>query len=543
MKKRVSRLWPKRTLLCLILALAILCSGCSGLGAPNFRPEMTQTLSNGDTFYTPSSDHVVSDIGRSLLYYNNLLLVFTDYDLNDVEMDLLAQLVDGEPVGAVRGGIHALQILVEDSSLAALERKAALLMEQPAVMYASSEYPVQIMDVQSDQNPWSEFSDYPSDDVGNESNPDGNDWWAEAIGAYTAWEYADQCSPIKVGIADSGFATEHEDLKGQITLVCDSADDATAEHGTHVAGIIGALDNDVGIRGIADTAQLYCADLWLEDHANSFHTMAEYLAVINYMAQNGVRVVNNSWGCIVPSESTYLMGLHGLFYFLEPDQYENNYQQWMERRLNQDLVTTAEASIVMISQLIESGYEDMIIVQAAGNGYDNGWSGADAKYNGFFSSVTEEVYSNMAPSLLEKLSARGITYQSIDERILIVGAVENWRDSNGNYYLTYFSNFGDAVDICAPGDYIFSTVTPSLGSYSSLSGTSMAAPMVTGSVAYVWSLNPGLSVAEVRSIILESYVVRAVGVEDGSGYTYPMLNVGMAAQEALGRIEAVELSG
>ena len=28
-------------------------------------------------------------------------------------------------------------------------------------------------------------------DKGNESDPKGNDWWAEAIGTYSAWEYTD----------------------------------------------------------------------------------------------------------------------------------------------------------------------------------------------------------------------------------------------------------------------------------------------------------------------------------------------------------------
>lgn len=65
------------------------------------------------------------------------------------------------------------------------------------------------------------------------------------------------------------------------------------------------------------------------------------------------------------------------------------------------------------------------------------------------------------------------------------------------------SNFGSAsVDIAAPGSYILSTQP--YGDYNYMTGTSMAAPMVTGVAALVYSCRTDLSVAQVRTAILES---------------------------------------
>lgn len=64
------------------------------------------------------------------------------------------------------------------------------------------------------------------------------------------------------------------------------------------------------------------------------------------------------------------------------------------------------------------------------------------------------------------------------------------------------SNFGTfSVDIAAPGTYILST-TP--GGYGFMSGTSMAAPMVTGVAALVYSCRTDLSLMDVRQAILAS---------------------------------------
>jgi subtilisin family serine protease/subtilisin-like proprotein convertase family protein len=74
-------------------------------------------------------------------------------------------------------------------------------------------------------------------------------------------------------------------------------------------------------------------------------------------------------------------------------------------------------------------------------------------------------------------------------------------DSSGN--LASWSNYGaTSVDLAAPGVDIFSTLPNN--SYGLDSGTSMAAPFVTGVVALVWTKNPTWSYSQVIKQVLGS---------------------------------------
>ena len=72
-----------------------------------------------------------------------------------------------------------------------------------------------------------------------------------------------------------------------------------------------------------------------------------------------------------------------------------------------------------------------------------------------------------------------------------------------NGILNSSSNFGAAtVDLAAPGTYILST-TPG-NSYGYMTGTSMAAPMVSGAAALVYSYFDGIGPADVKEILLKT---------------------------------------
>lgn len=80
-----------------------------------------------------------------------------------------------------------------------------------------------------------------------------------------------------------------------------------------------------------------------------------------------------------------------------------------------------------------------------------------------------------------------------NDTILAVGAI----DSTGTK--TLYSDYGDELDLVAPGDYILSTIPNNLTGFDS--GTSMACPHVAGVAALILERNPELTVTQVNSII------------------------------------------
>src|SRR5581483_7520628 len=75
--------------------------------------------------------------------------------------------------------------------------------------------------------------------------------------------------------------------------------------------------------------------------------------------------------------------------------------------------------------------------------------------------------------------------------------------SDNNDHLTSFSNWGaKSVDLAAPGKDILST-TPG-DSYSLMSGTSMAAPFVSGVAALIISKEKNITVTQLKKRLLES---------------------------------------
>ncbi|MDR1088005.1 MAG: S8 family serine peptidase [Coriobacteriales bacterium] len=89
----------------------------------------------------------------------------------------------------------------------------------------------------------------------------------------------------------------------------------------------------------------------------------------------------------------------------------------------------------------------------------------------------------------------------------------------------WFSNFGEAKDISAPGQNILSTTTA--GKYGQISGTSMAAPMVAGAAALLFSYNPGLTADKVKDLLYRS--ATDLYTENYDPYSgHGCLDVGMA---------------
>lgn len=103
---------------------------------------------------------------------------------------------------------------------------------------------------------------------------------------------------INVAIVDDGMYHAHEDLKDNVDVSLNFDYGGNEDiygrvdhHGTHVAGMIAARDNDIGVRGVAPRATVYGYNILSGFNATG-------LNILDAMSRNGVvtAVSNNSWG-------------------------------------------------------------------------------------------------------------------------------------------------------------------------------------------------------------------------------------------------------
>ncbi len=118
-------------------------------------------------------------------------------------------------------------------------------------------------------------------------------------------------------------------------------------------------------------------------------------------------------------------------------------------------------------------------------------------------------------------TAQNIINYAISKGCLIVAAAGNDNVNTAFYPAAYngvlsvaatssddtkasFSNYGNWVDVSAPGDNIYSTLPG--GNYGYFSGTSMAAPLVAGLAGLMKSLNPGMPAGDIVNCIQNTAV-------------------------------------
>ncbi len=193
------------------------------------------------------------------------------------------------------------------------------------------------------------------------------------------------------------------------------------DHGTHVAGIIGAtLDNGIGVAGVASKIDVKIMSLKINGGPKGTGSLASAVEAIKYATRMGADICNLSWGT-----SSYTAAL----------------KQVMQE-------------------------SDMLFIAAAGNTGEN--------------NNKVPVY----PASLELDNLISVTFI----------------DSSGE--LTGLSNYGsDTVDLAAPGEDILSTI---VGNYSSMSGSSMAAPQVSAVAAMLYACSGQIYPAEAKEIILNN---------------------------------------
>ncbi|MFT8322552.1 MAG: S8 family serine peptidase [Bacillus sp. (in: firmicutes)] len=243
-------------------------------------------------------------------------------------------------------------------------------------------------------------------------------WYLNKVNSEKAWDTTSGSPKITVAVIDGGMQTDHPEFKGRIVspynAVTDSKTITADSHGTHVAGIIAAANDNKGTVGIAPKVQIMPIDIFTKDGADSYDESVG----IMYAVDHGANIINMSYNSL---DYTYV------------EEYAIDYAT-------------------------EKG---VVLVAAAGNE-----GNTSANYPAAYNSV--------------------ISVTATDEKDR----------------LTSYSNYGASVDISAPGDAIYSTVPTN--SYQSMSGTSMAAPVVSGVAALILSKNPLLTPEEVKQLLVST---------------------------------------
>ncbi|MFH1536375.1 MAG: S8 family serine peptidase [Patescibacteria group bacterium] len=287
----------------------------------------------------------------------------------------------------------------------------------------------------------------------------------EGVKASAAWNKGYTGDGIKVGILDTGINYNHTDLDANMyafpgdscivngspvscpnygyDFVGSNDNDPQDDHwhGTHVAGIVGAENNNQDVVGVAPDVELVAIKVL---NAGGSGTTVDIIEGINFARENDLDVINFSLGGY----------------------------SW-----DQSLQTA-----------ITNSYNDgIVIVCAAGNESEN---------------------MMLYPAGFEETISVG----SINQTDSVVNP-----DEDMGTRLSYFSNIGN-VDVVAPGGLIYSTYRT--GSYVGASGTSMAAPHVSGLAALILEKNSNLTPLQVKQILESTAVDLGVDGRDqffGSG--------------------------
>ena len=282
---------------------------------------------------------------------------------------------------------------------------------------------------------------------------------------------------VDVAVIDTGIDLDHPDLnvvgsvscfyREGLSRTCGAGSDDDNSHGTHVAGTIAALDDDVGVVGVAPGARLWAVKV-LDSTGSG--AMSGVVAGIDWVTgtrtdsdpDNDIEVANMSLGCRCTSDS-------------------------LDRALTNSVAhgvayaVSAGNSAADASEFSPARHPDVLTVSAL------------ADFDG-------------APGGLARATCR----TDVD-------------DTFAN-----FSNFGTSVEVIAPGVCIESTVP---GGYGVKSGTSMSAPHATGALALLASATPADTRAQVRLLYATvedqgSYDWDAS--DDGDAVQEPLLDVGDA---------------
>ena len=274
---------------------------------------------------------------------------------------------------------------------------------------------------------------------------------------------------VDVAVIDTGVDLDHPDLNVYRPGAVDcslgglSADDDNG-HGSHVAGTVGALDNNIGVVGMAPGARIWPVKVLNAAGAGS---LSDVICGIDYVTAHAdqIEVANLSLG--------------------GPGRDDGNCGRTNNDAMHQAICASVAAGVTY--------------VVAAGNDSMNASTSTPAAY--------DEV---ITVSALADFNGRPGG-----------GAASTCRADVDDTFAD-FSNYGADVDLVAPGTCIRSTWPGGL--YSTLSGTSMASPHVAGAAALYLAGNPASTPAQVKSALRTTGSTRWNDTDDPDNTKEPLLD-------------------
>ena len=390
-------------------------------------------------------------------------------------------------------------------------------------------------------NPLGPATDFEGDEYDNQSG-------LNAISASYAYSLGYDGEGVLVSVIDSPFDLDHPDLSDTFVAGYHIKDDdyeadecvgggCSRSHGTHVAGIIAANKDNAGIHGVAYKAKIRPVAYLTMGGVTSSEFEAAVEAASGQFDGEQILAANNSWGSS-PDFTTISPSTSKLYRI--PDQ------------------NPGEA-LVREAPLISAVDNGTIFVWSAGNDGWNSETGQVAAYDneGQYGVVNPTyldaddvaaMYDNISggnqisalkrlPELTSDADAFIIDADEKQYRWVVVVATD---PNNDNQIASYSNACAETQNYCiaAPGTQIYST--DDAGTYSIKSGTSMAAPHVTGAIALLGQRYPNLEPEEIVAILLKTATDKgATGVDPIYG------NGVMDLEEAMqpyGEISALAMS-
>lgn len=131
-------------------------------------------------------------------------------------------------------------------------------------------------------------------------------WGVDKIDADLVWPTSTGIG-VKVAILDTGISLSHPDLKNNVKGGVNTINPAKSAnddngHGSHVAGIVAASNNSIGVIGVGPSINLYAVKV-LNAAGSGYYS--DIIEGLQWSVQNGMKVVNMSFGASVGTQSLH----------------------------------------------------------------------------------------------------------------------------------------------------------------------------------------------------------------------------------------------